>query len=273
MARKKPHEDHVNHEAWAIPYGDLITLLLAFFVVMYAMSTLNEAKYRVLSDSLSEAFRGPPRSISPIQVGENMPRSTPPGQSAIDLRPPLPLQAMASRSQSLSRAQFNALLAEALSQQLADLIASDRIQVHDHPDHVSIRIGSDLLFESGSARISEPQADALLMRLAEVLKSLRFPVRVEGHTDNLPISTWQFPSNWELSAGRAAWVVRRFAELGIPTPRLSAQGYGEFRPLAGNDTREGRMANRRVSIVIDTEVDPPLSAADLSALKALMPAP
>ena len=272
MARKKPHEEHANHEAWAIPYGDLITLLLAFFVVMYAMSTLNEGKYRVLSDSLSEAFRGPPRSISPIQVGQSLPRSSP-GQSAIDLRPQLPLQAMASRSQSLSRAQFNALLAETLSQQLADLIADDRIHVQDHADHVSIRIGSDLLFESGSSRISEPQADALLIRLSQVLKSLRFPVRVEGHTDNLPISTWQFPSNWELSAGRAAWVVRRFAELGVPTPRLSAQGYGEFRPLAGNETREGRMANRRVSIVIDTEVDPPLSADDLSALKASTPSP
>lgn len=257
MARKRHAEIEANHEAWAIPYADLITLLLAFFVVMYAISTVNESKYRVLSDSLSDAFSGPPRSVTPVKVGAVIRRGVD-SDIRIDIRPRLNLQGfpqpvrlpppvLATQSQDA----LNRDLAAQLEAQLPDLLAQGQISVKALPDRVEIEVGSDLLFASGSARV-EAGGDVVLRRIAQALSALPYPVRVEGHTDNVPIATWQFPSNWELSASRAAWVVRRFAELGVAAQRLSMRGFGEFQPVADNATRAGRQANRRVAVVIDT---------------------
>jgi chemotaxis protein MotB len=273
MARRHRHEEHANHEAWAIPYGDLITLLLAFFVVMYAMSSVNEGKYRVLSDSLVAAFRGAPRTLEPIQVGEKTVGSgadihmTIVQQAMLEGQPremlaPLtdsPIMRQGSRqspdqaknSEAMDSAEAAALesVAREVEQAMAGLIEKDLIVVRRHGLWVEVEIRTDILFPSGVATLS-PSAITVLQQLAATLEPFPNPIRVEGHTDNLPINTRAFPSNWELSAARAASVVHLFMKAGLAPQRLAVIGLGEHRPIQGNDTPEGRNANRRVVLVI-----------------------
>jgi chemotaxis protein MotB len=271
MSRKEHHEDHVNHEAWAIPYGDLITLLLAFFVVMYAVSSVNEGKYRVLSDSLNAAFRGQPHTLEPIEVGEKQTRvkrdETPAGLS--------PSQAMklAAKSatsiaklteefgkmgrdidkQTPSADQGSRLAGRPLDRQfeeaMAPLIDKDLVTVTRKPLWVEIEIKADVLFPSGSAEI-QPAALPALESIAAILRPLPCPVRIEGHTDNRPISTPLFPSNWELSGARASRIVRLFEKLGVASIRMSVAGQGEYQPIADNSTEDGRNRNRRVTLIV-----------------------
>ncbi|MGH8187634.1 MAG: flagellar motor protein MotD [Steroidobacteraceae bacterium] len=274
--RHKRHEEHTNHEAWAIPYGDLITLLLAFFVVMYAMSSVNEGKYRVLSDSLVAAFRGSPRTLEPIHVGEKQVGSGADitmsivQQAMLEGQPremlePTPLQHMvrdgsrhgpdgttqadgASAGDAAARQELENLATE-VERAMSDLIEKDLIVVRRHGTWVEVEIRTDILFPSGVATLS-PAAVSVLKQLAATLQPFPHPIRVEGHTDNRPINTRAFPSNWELSAARAAGVVHLFTRSGIEAQRLAVIGLGEYRPAQSNDTPEGRNANRRVLLVI-----------------------
>jgi chemotaxis protein MotB len=264
MARRHKHEEHANHEAWAIPYGDLITLLLAFFVVMYAMSSVNEGKYRVLSDSLVAAFQGAPRTLEPIQVGEKQlgpgadmavalerqpmvdgqpRRAIQPISVAPGLRHPVMEPASGPAQDEL------AAVANEVEQAMSDLIDRELIVVRRHGSWVEVEIRTDILFPSGVATLSPP-AEKVLEQLAQTLQPFPNSIRVEGHTDNRPISTPAFPSNWELSAARAASVVHLFTRAGIDPARLAVIGLGENRPAQSNDTPEGRNANRRVLLVI-----------------------
>ncbi len=254
MARKHEHEDHVNHEAWAIPYGDLVTLLLAFFVVMYAVSSVNEGKYRVLSDSLNAAFRGTPRTMEPIPLGEKMAKAKTddtlaginPGQ-AIKFEDNEAAQKKAAANAALQVQLRN--MTDDLQNAMKVLIDQDMIRVLRAPSWVEVQIKTDILFPSGSAEI-QPAAVAILERLATILAERPYPIRIEGHTDNRPIKTVQFPSNWELSAARASRIVRLFEQRGIVSNRMVVAGMGENRPLSDNDTAAGRNHNRRVALVI-----------------------
>ena len=282
MARNgKRHEEHLNHEAWAIPYGDLITLLLAFFVVMYALSSVNEGKYRLLSDSLYAAFRGTPRTLEPVQVGEHqvgpgadsrtgIPQQNPQvraTQSAVPAVKPatevpqLPdvphATAPAAPSPALPSPAERAALAHVADQvesAMADLVRDNVVLVRRTDLWVEVEIRTDLLFPSGSARLA-PNAVTVLERLAQVLAPLPNAVRVEGHTDNVPIRNAIFYSNWELSAARAGSVVHVLSGRGVAPNRLAVVGFGEQRPSHSNDTSQGRNANRRVVVVI-LAVDP-----------------
>jgi chemotaxis protein MotB len=275
MARRHQHEEHVNHEAWAIPYGDLITLLLAFFVVMYAVSSINEGKYRVLADSLAAAFHGSPKTMQPIQIGEKQVGSgadiklnlVQQGMlegypKSLFMPPPLALgkdpygtadtgPRPGTEPQQLLSAQQRQLMEVAYDVEaaMADLIEENLVAVRRHRYWVEVEIRTDILFPSGVARLS-PQAEVIIRRLADVLRSRANPIRVEGHTDNVPINTVQFRSNWELSAARAGSVVHLFTEAGLDPARLAVVGLGEYRPVAPNDTPAGRNANRRVVLVI-----------------------
>lgn len=267
MSRKKhKHEEHQNHEAWAIPYGDLITLLLAFFVVMYAMSSVNEGKYRVLSDSLNAAFRGTPRAMEPIQVGEKQVGSGADihmsivQQAVLEGQPRSMMQISGSGTPGGTPAQPEhkasaettgqlTEVAEAVEQAMSDLIDRDLLVVRRHEFWVEVEIKTDILFPSGSATLS-PAAVYAMEQLADSLKSFPNPLRVEGHTDNRPINTRIFPSNWELSAARAGSVVHLFTQRGIDAKRLAVIGLGEHRPAQDNSTQAGRNANRRVLIVV-----------------------
>ena len=251
MGRRHKHEEHANHEAWAIPYGDLITLLLAFFVVMYAMSSVNEGKYRVLSDSLVAAFQGAPKTLEPIQVGEK--QAGPGTDPVISLAPPTLMnnQSQRASASTIDPAQSDELasVAAEVEQAMSDLIDRELVTVRRHGNWVEVEIKTDILFPSGVATLSPP-AEQVLVQLAETLKPFPNAIRVEGHTDNRPISTAAFPSNWELSAARAASVVHLFTRAGLDPARLAVIGLGENRPSQSNATPEGRNANRRVLLVI-----------------------
>lgn len=278
MGRRHKHEEHANHEAWAIPYGDLVTLLLAFFVVMYAMSSVNEGKYRVLSDSLNAAFSGSPKTMQPIQIGvkqvgsgsENhvniVQQAMLQGMPSSMLAPPPVLwkgvaqnfpqnTQEATAAQAALQARTDAALreldavAKGVEGAMAGLIADDLVTVKRHGLWVEVSIRTDVLFPSGVAAPS-PKAVTVLQQLAASLQPFPNPIRVEGHTDNRPISTVAFPSNWELSSARAASVVHVFTKAGMDPARLAVIGLAEYRPAQPNDTPQGRSANRRVLLVI-----------------------
>lgn len=264
--RGRRHEEHVNHEGWAIPYGDLITLLLAFFVVMYAISSVNAGKYRVLSDSLYAAFRGSPRTMEPVQTGEKqVGAGTEPVQPLLKGAPqaqqaPLPTrtssqseaipQEVSARSAALAQAsQTLAHVADQVEQAMQDLVQRGMVTVHRNDLWIAVEIRADILFPSGVAQLS-PGAVGVIEQLATVLAPLPNVIRVEGHTDNVPIRTAVFYSNWELSAARAGSVVRTLAAHGVAPARLAVVGLGEEHPVQSNDTAQGRNANRRVAVVI-----------------------
>jgi len=265
MARKKKHEEHVNAEAWAIPYGDLVTLLFALFTVMYAMSSVNEGKFRVLSDSLIAAFHGAPKSMQPVNIGDKQPGKG--GDKALVGVQPTALMKIKEQKVSIdgqaaprdpnteephtSNDAPGALIR--MERQVQDamqaLIDAKLVTVRRESMWLEIEINTDILFPSGAGDFA-PQAAPVLDKLADVLKPFPNPIRVEGHTDNRPIKTAAFPSNWELSAARAASVVHEFTKTGIDPLRLEIVGFGEFHPRQANDSVEGRNANRRVAILV-----------------------
>jgi chemotaxis protein MotB len=249
MSRRKRHEEHENHERWAIPYGDLVTLLLAFFVVMYSISQVSEGKYKILSDSLNAAFRGTPTTVLPIQVGEKA--ATTIASPIVQL--PNELKSMALRQ-----------LAEQAEKAMAPLIVQGLVDVVRGNGRLSIAIRSDILFASGSSVLSV-DAQPVIQLLGQVLSNFPVDIRVEGHTDNVPVASTQFPSNWELSAARAISVVHLLVADGIAPGRLSAVGYGEFRPALPNATPDGRNANRRVVLSVETPDTDPGQAAPVEA--------
>lgn len=261
---RKAHEEHGNHEAWAIPYGDLVTLLLAFFVVMYSLSSVNEGKYRILSDSLQAAFRGDTRTLEPIQVGDVRkgpePREVPTVIQLPLAEPPAIGQpgggiGTGSGSGAFSSspgADFGETLesiADQVERAIGETLPAEWVVIRRGRHWLEVEIRTDLLFASGAAELATP-AMPVIDKLGEILKKFPNPIHVEGHTDTVPINTLQFPSNWELSAARAATVVRRFAAQGIDPARMTLIGLGEQRPLASNDTFQGRDRNRRVVLVV-----------------------
>ena len=253
MARRRKHEEHENHERWLVSYADFITLLFAFFVVMYAISSVNEGKYRVLSDALVAAFREAPRSLEPIQVGQLVRSPYTPLDPAVRQQPtPLDLQLLTPGSAGAGPDEEISAMADEIEAAMAPLIEDDLIDVRRFDDWLEVEIKTSILFGSGSAEAAGESAP-VLRRLAEILQGYPNRVNVEGFTDNRPIRTIIYPSNWELSAARAATVVRMFEQFGVDPARLAAIGYGEHKPVASNDTAEGRSANRRVVLVIMAE--------------------
>jgi len=249
MARRQHHEEHQNHEAWAIPYGDLVTLLLAFFVVMYSISSVNTGKYRVLSDALTAAFRGEPQREIPISAELRQDGIPTPNVIAVPNTSSPQGTAAGQQTQLQPRSPTLVQIADNIAVEMQDLVFKDQLIIRQHRGWVEIELRNDILFASGSALLA-PAARDIVERLAAQLVELPNPVLIEGHTDDLPISTSQFPSNWELSASRAASVARLMATAGIPENRLTVIGFGEHRPVEANDKAEGRAANRRVIMAV-----------------------
>ena len=256
MARRKKQEEHENHERWLVSYADFITLLFAFFVVMYSISSVNEGKYRVLSDSISAAF-DPSRAGLPIKLSsplkppilERDMLSSSPSSAAMDSNYP----SMATGPQPTRQDRINLRkISKQVEKSLADLIDQDLIRVKRNDLWVEIEIKSSILYKSGSARLSR-QATPVLKKIARTLAKFPNQIQVEGFTDNVPIRTPTYPSNWELSAARAASVVHLFTQAGVPAKHLSAIGYAEHKPIASNKTAKGRQKNRRINIVVQSE--------------------
>lgn len=259
---RKRHEEEVdNKERWLVSYADFITLLFAFFVVMYSISSVNEGKYKVLSDSLEGVFNAPQKSTKPIQVGEELARSEGYKSQAINLIPILPSPDEQEQEQEQLKKQKSFLENQELLQiagefeaSLEDLIEEQKVSVQKMDDWIQISLDDTIVFTSGGV---EPIDEALpiIEKIARILKAHDNAMLVEGHTDNVPIRTGAFPSNWELSAARAAAVVRYLALEGVSPQRMAAMGYGEFRPLVRNDTPQGRLKNRRVVLLVSKSKD------------------
>jgi len=245
--RRHRHEEPENHERWLVSYADFITLLFAFFVVLYSISSVNEGKYRVLSDALEAAFRAPASSLNPVNVGKGgQPTAFDPENSLMIELPRVPLAHLAPKQEQVDVDKIAGDIEDALE----SLIDQELVSVNKDGLSVEIELKSRILYSSGSAELAR-SAEPILLQIADIIRGFDYPVRVEGYTDNVSINTKQFPSNWELSAARASSVVRLIAGAGIDPLQLTASGFGEFRPIANNDTEQGRADNRRVVLVID----------------------
>ena len=256
MGRRKHAEEHVNHERWLVSYADFITLLFAFFVVMYSISQVNESKYRVLSNTLTDAFNQPELQVRPIEVGE-VAKSNPLNFVELSAKAIKDKDGVGDNEHEQSAEtpdsseipeQFKEI-SNKIEQALGALIRQNMVTLRGNEQWLEIEMRSSLLFDSGDATLGN-KALELLGQIAEILKGQQVPVRVEGFTDNVPIKSARFPSNWELSSARAAAVVQLFIEEGIDPGKLMATGYGEFQPIAPNDTPENRTKNRRVVLMI-----------------------
>ena len=255
MRRRRKYLDQRqsdSHERWLVSYADFITLLFAFFVVMYALSPVSEGKYRALSDSLVNAFgsQAVQRVPPPAQA---LPRDLPPRRIVKPVEP-----------QGRQREQMRAI-AQDILRVLDSLVRDGQVKVTQNNRGISVEINASVLFASGQAQLRVESGRAL-QQVATVLAAAEQGIEVEGYTDSTPIRTPQFPSNWELSAARAASVVRLFIDNGVAEQRLSVIGYGPNRSVTGNDTPEGRARNRRVTVMILAEtpgkvIDIPLDGA------------
>ena len=262
--RKKKLEEHENHERWLVSYADFITLLFAFFVVMYAISSVNEGKYRVLSDTMVEAFSEDLKEAKQLpaplltenqQPGDYIFRGE--NQDPTDISNEAESGPAESDQQNESQVSQETepaddrlwVLASNLDSSLQSFVDQDLVDINLQGDKIEIQLNSKMLFDSGSTRLSKDARKAF-RDIALIVKPLNNQIYVEGHTDNVPIQTLAFPSNWELSAARAASVVEYVTRQGVDPQRLAAIGYGEFRPIADNATVEGRSKNRRVTMII-----------------------
>lgn len=234
MAKKHKHEEHENHERWLVSYADFITLLFAFFVVMYSVSSVNEGKFRTVSSSLKAALNpivSPLRTATPFNVG---------GAKKNAL-----VEAGKKEEEPVYKR-----IRKAIKRLPSGTKLASKASISEDGRGIAIVIQDDVLFKPGQAVVL-PEALPFLEALGEVLHDFEPLVQVEGHTDNVPIRSEQFPSNWELSAARALVVVRLLTDLyGVPPSHIWATAYGEHRPVGDNGSPEGRAKNRRVEVVL-----------------------
>lgn len=244
-----------NHERWVISYADLLTLLLATFVVLYASSVRNKLKEDQVAEAFVKAFHGSPSTVIVTQ---------PTGSQGVLQHnvSPIPNHDVAAGSKT---SQQNKKIDQQITKDLNNMkeistqlqamfqpeIDKNKIAMDNTPLTLSISLNDSVLFASGQTNL-KPEAQALLSKIANGLMKLPpgYKIVVRGYTDNQPISTPQFPSNWSLSAERAISVVQLFLKSGIQGDDLGAEGFGQYDPIASNDTADGRYQNRRVVILV-----------------------
>ena len=240
MPRRRRNLDtgQENTERWLLTYADLITLLLAFFIVMYSMSRVDASKFGKVTDAFNDILRGNPATSGGAGSG-----STPVSDD--------------------TGARMLINLEQAIDRRLQMDGLADRIEIIESKRGLVIRVMESAAFDPGSADL-KPQMFAVLAVLAQELGDIPNQVLVEGHSDNTPIATPRYPSNWELSTARSTGVIRHLVEqLAVDPERVSAVGYAEYRPIAPNQTPQGRANNRRVDIIIlrDAQSEPRLTPA------------
>jgi chemotaxis protein MotB len=246
MARRSRRQDEENHERWLISYADFITLLFAMFVVLYAMSKVDESKYKVLGNTLTDAFG----SISLGKQGGTHPAQTAPkNEQELLLKSLVDKRNARLAEQQRKQTEVMQTLVKNLTQVMAPLVKNELVNVTQTPRGVVVDINASALFEQGEATLQRTAARTLTA-VAKVLEPDTQAIEVEGHTDDIPIFTPQFASNWELSAVRASSVVRLFIDQGVAAERLRAVGVASYHPISTNETAEGRARNRRVTVTI-----------------------
>jgi len=257
MSQRKKGGDHPSHERWLVSYADFITLLFAFFVVMFASSQVDKRKVGRLAIAIQVAFqelgifqssnsRTPLASTEPmpfekVQMIENSVRSASLGRMAPAV------EGVASNAPSVKNL---AELQRELEEALAPELKRHEVALNAQREGLVISLREIGFFDSGSSTL-RPGSEASVARIAAALAARNCDVRIEGHTDNVPIHTERFASNWELSTTRATEMIRLFiVHYDFSPTRLSAAGYAEFHPTASNATPQGRALNRRVDIVV-----------------------
>jgi len=253
---KKNQEDSSGAPEWMTTYSDMVTLLLTFFIMLFAMSTVDKAKFTDVAKSLSN-------SLLNLSTGDSILDSSGKSIITVDFVNPsnknLPEQNekyIESAEEMVIDAQRQIyememdIAKEELREAVEQQGIGDKVEIIEEKDFIIVRLESELFFDSGRAEI-RPEAYPVLEQMAEILKNMDNEILVSGHTDNVPINTPLFRSNWELSTARATTVVRYFTEtLGLDPVKFTATGNGEFRPIADNSTPEGRQRNRRIEIMI-----------------------
>lgn len=270
MVRRRREDIHVNHERWLISYADFITLLFAFFVVMYSISQVNDSKYRVLSETFIDAFNRPvdaqtskdpgdEASLSRTQIAPIEMDNAARDKSQLEEQVPLIVDsepaldrgddAVDETRSLITTSDELTQISDLVSEKFSALIGERLIQVTSNELWLQIELKDSIIFSSGSADTSE-QSRKIFDEIAAILAGYSNPVQVEGFTDNVPINSVRYPTNWELSTARASAIVKHLAAKGVAPERLSAVGYGEYQPVASNDSEQGRAQNRRVTIMI-----------------------
>ena len=245
---RQPRSRHLNHplpsdnlDRWLVSYADFITLLFAFFVVMYAISSVNEGKYRVFGASLIEAF-GSHGKTQPGAVA-------PPGENDMLLKSLVERRNIRLAERLRKQQEDMQRIANNLNQVMAPLVTSGQVSVSQTSRGVVLEINASALFNQGDAEL-HGTAVKILSEVAGILEAGEQAIEVEGHTDDVPIKTLRFPSNWELSSARASSVARLFIEHGVAAARLTVVGSAANHPVAPNDTAEGRARNRRITVTL-----------------------
>lgn len=238
MSRRRKRIEHDNHDRWMISYADFVTLLFAFFVVMYAISSVNEEKYKTFSSALNIALARKPAAK----------------QAGLDQQDALLGSLVDRRTARLGEQQRKIqermkLLADGLNEVMLPLIDKHAVSISQTGRGVVIDISASTLFGTGEATLQPGMLD-VLRQVAVVLSKEALPIEVEGHSDDIPIATAQYPSNWELSSARASSVARMLIDNGVPAKRLAVVGLASNQPLVPNDSAENRARNRRVVITI-----------------------
>lgn len=249
MKRRKGYEEEgkINHERWLITYSDLITLLMIFFVVMYAMSKIDMQKFANLSISLSQALF----NQNQIQL-QGMGTTGLIAQQPTGAPSPQYIKSAAEVAEEQQLEQIRRQLQAYIQQQGV----AGQVKVEEKPRGLLISLRDVILFDTGKADL-KPEAKKLLDGVLPFLSQVDNPLSIEGHTDDRPIHTAEFPSNWELSTARALTVLEYLQSKGIDPRRMSATGFGEWRPVAPNDSDANRALNRRVNITIERKTIPP----------------
>jgi chemotaxis protein MotB len=264
---EEEHEEPENEERWLVSFADMMTLLFCLFMVLFAISSVNTSKFESLKKSLSHSFNGQilsggraviEKGASSQDTSASSPQPPVPSMMPMDAVTSSIRSARNERSADAAKAEQEAFkrLKARIDRDAKRLGLADKVKTTVRPRGLVVQLLTDgVFFDSGQAEL-KPAAGEILTRLGRVIRNEGgHPVTVEGYTDDQPISSSQFPSNWELSGARAAGVVRHFIRDGVPTSRLSTAGFAQQHPVAGNDTPQGRSKNRRVEVVL-TRLNP-----------------
>ena len=226
-----PEQEGSNPIVWVISFADLMTLLLAFFILLYSMSKLDADKYLALSGSLRKTYGTESKLNTGTLVSENFNLD---GSNIVSVNDIL------NKKLDEILKNINIFISQHQLQNIVKAYIDER--------GVVINISESMLFKAGDDNLT-PQSRIILNYLMELFQTFPYPILIEGHTDNTPVESVRFPSNWELSTLRACNVIKYFISKGISADRLSAEGFGEFRPIANNTTESGKAMNRRVEII------------------------
>lgn len=276
LRRPRRDADHgPNHERWMVSYADLLTLLLALFIVLYATTAQNTSKLKEMAASMMKAFAGQPPALVSKPASPKGPMHNLPAPTKLPVEAPAvpqnvhhlarwPQQRLSQRQQEALQPSIAAIsdLDKKLYTLLQPQIQAKTISISSTPLTIKIRLNAKILFANGAATLTKA-ADKLLAPLAKTLSNIPkgYQIAIHGYTDDKPIHTTQFPSNWQLSTARALSVVMLFQDQGVAGEALSAEGFSKYHPIASNDTNDGRQQNRRVSIVISAPKPKPSGAA------------